>query len=75
MKKRNNNIDLSNVNWSNSGNGILTTLQLIFIVLKMNNLINWSWWKVWIPTYISFGIVAILGIIVLILMKHNKKKN
>lgn len=53
---------------SSSGIGILGVLQIIFIVLKLTNLISWSWPVVLIPLWISialfligFGIVIIFG--------------
>lgn len=44
---------------SGGGVGILTALQIIFIVLKLVNVISWSWWIVFIPTYIGVGLVGI----------------
>jgi|WetSurMetagenome_2_1015567.scaffolds.fasta_scaffold1704547_1 hypothetical protein len=32
--------------------GLLAVLQVIFIVLKMTELIAWSWWAVFFPAYI-----------------------
>jgi hypothetical protein len=52
---------------SGNGIGIGTVLFLIFLVLKLTNVINWSWWWVTSPLWIPlvFGIF-ILGIIFLI---------
>lgn len=36
---------------SNASFPIVTILGLIFIVLKLTHLINWSWWYVLIPFY------------------------
>jgi hypothetical protein len=46
---------------------LTTPLFLIFLVLKLTGLINWSWWWVTSPLWIPllFGL-AILGIILLI---------
>ena len=46
---------------SNTGGGIgiYGVLQIIFIVLKLLKLINWSWWLVFIPTFISIGITLL----------------
>lgn len=46
---------------------VLETLLVVFIVLKANNLVEWSWWAVLTPLWISLGlvIIGILGIIVL----------
>ena len=48
------------------GTGILTILQIVFIVLKLTSTIDWSWWVVLIPAYILvlLWIAAIICIIV-----------
>ena len=43
-----------------SGIGFLGVLQIIFIVLKLCNVLQWSWWMVFIPAYISAGLTIIL---------------
>ncbi|MBR3346300.1 MAG: hypothetical protein IKG37_04410 [Solobacterium sp.] len=43
-----------------SGVGTLDVLQIIFIVLKMFNLIDWSWWVVFSPTWTLIGILAVI---------------
>ena len=48
------------------------TLQLIFIVLKLTNLINWSWWWVLSPTWISVAIIVAVILIVLIVIGCGK---
>lgn len=53
-------------NVSSSGIGFFGLLQIAFIVLKVTNLINWSWWMVFIPTYISVGITLVVLIVILI---------
>ena len=35
-------------------------LQVAFIVLKLCNVINWSWWWVLAPTWIPLAIVMLL---------------
>lgn len=43
-----------------------TALQLIFIVLKLTHVINWSWWWVLAPTWIIASLVVlIIGIVIL----------
>ena len=39
---------------------IFTVLQVIFIVLKVLELIDWAWWMVFIPTYVSIAWGALL---------------
>jgi hypothetical protein len=47
--------------------GILTILFVIFVVLKLTDLIDWSWWwvtaPVWIPLLILHEALAFLGLI------------
>ena len=53
---------------SNSSNGLGfgTVLFLIFLVLKLTNYIDWSWWWVTAPLWIPIGIIVIiLGVIFL----------
>lgn len=49
---------------NNSGGiGFISLLQLVFITLKLTGYINWSWFWVLSPTWISFT----LGIALLVL--------
>lgn len=47
-------------------NGFFINLFMIFLVLKLTNLINWSWIWVAAPLWIPLAIVAIIVIIILI---------
>jgi len=59
---------------SSSGIGFCGVLQIVFIVLKLLNLVNWSWFKVFLPTIIPFLVfLAVLFIfIVLKIIIHIK---
>ena len=35
-------------------------LLIVFIVLKLTNVINWSWWWVLSPLWITLGIVVVI---------------
>ena len=73
--KKNNKIEWLDTNKIQINNpGIFTILQVVFIVLKLTNLIDWSWWMVWIPTFISLGISVIAILFILILFLKNKKQ-
>lgn len=39
--------------------GYLDVFQMIFIVLKATNLIDWSWWKVLTPLWIGLAIMVV----------------
>lgn len=50
------------------GMGCLTVLGLIFIVLKLTDLIDWSWWWVlvpfWGPVALTVTVIVIVSILV-----------
>ncbi len=52
-------------NTSNSGNGLGlgTVLFLIFMVLKLTNYIDWSWWWIIAPLWIPIAIIGVVGLI------------
>lgn len=72
----------SNSRSSGGGIGIFGVLTIVFIVLKLVGVINWSWLWVLSPLWIGFiiGIIA-LGILYLIFkdeiktMKKSKRSN
>ena len=54
-----------NINFSY---GVLLTI--VFVVLKLLNVISWSWLWVLSPLWISFILFVIVGIIIYIFMKR-----
>lgn len=50
------------------GPGFCSLLTLVFIVLKLIGVINWSWWWVLAPLWIPIGIVLVLVIIISIIV-------
>jgi hypothetical protein len=54
---------MSNNNSSN-GFGLGTILFLIFLVLKLTNYIDWSWW--WVTSPLWIGAILLVTAIVLI---------
>ena len=48
------------------GIGVVGVLGLIFIVLKLCKVIDWSWWWVLSPFWISFVIGLVLLLIIVI---------
>ena len=59
---------------SNAGVGTGSVLQIVFIVLKLCGLIDWSWWWVMSPTWISAGIVALLLLVVALIRRIGGNK-
>lgn len=59
---------MANANSSASGGiGFAGLLTVAFIVLKLTKVIAWSWWWVLSPIWISWGIVAVILIIALLI--------
>lgn len=46
--------------------GFTGLLLIAFIVLKLCNVINWSWWLVLSPAWIKAGLAAVIGIVALL---------
>lgn len=61
---------------SNSGNGlgICTVLFIVFLVLKLCNVIAWSWWWVTAPMWGGIVLFILLVIVLLIVGKIIRKK-
>jgi ABC-type nickel/cobalt efflux system permease component RcnA len=62
--------NMSNNNNNNSNNnsiGFTSLLTVAFIVLKLCNVIDWTWFWVLSPLWISFGLGLILVIIAVII--------
>lgn len=47
--------------------GILSVLLIIFIVLKVTNVISWSWGLVLLPLWIGLGLVGLVFIIAVVI--------
>jgi len=60
---------------SSSGIGFAGLLTIVFVVLKLLNKIDWSWWWVLSPIWISIGlVVVIIALFALITMICTKEK-
>lgn len=57
-----------------AGLGIPGVLTLIFVVLKLVGVVNWSWLWVLSPLWISFGLSLIIAVIALIVVVASKSK-
>lgn len=64
---------MSKSNSASGGTSTLTILQIIFIVLKLLKLITWSWWTVFIPTWIGLGIFVLCFVVIFILKLFSRK--
>ena len=54
------------------GVSALGVVQIVFIILKLVGVINWSWWAVFIPLYISIASIILALIIALLIMAKIK---
>ena len=55
----------TNSSAASSGIGFWGLLQIVFITLKLLNVIEWSWWWVLSPTWISVTLFVFLVVIFL----------
>ena len=53
------------------GIGFTGLLTIVFIILKLVGTINWSWWWVLSPLWISFLLVMVFFVILLIIELKN----
>lgn len=60
------------------GISLSTVLFLIFLVLKLTHLIDWSWWwvtsPIWVPIVVSL-VVVITGLAAIMIVTLIKKLN
>ena len=52
---------------TSSGFGLGTVLFIVFLVLKLTNTIDWSWWWVTSPLWIPAGFLIIVLLIILLI--------
>jgi len=63
-------------NKTSNGISLTTLLLVVFIVLKLTNNIDWSWWWVtsplWIPILIVFGVFFIIVSVIVLMLLSGK---
>lgn len=59
---------------SSSGIGFFGLLGIVFITLKLTNVISWSWWWVTAPLWGSFIIAIMFISVVLVLSIWSKSR-
>lgn len=57
-----------------SGIGICGVLTIVFVVLKLVGVINWSWLWVLCPLWIDILLTVIVLVIIAIIDKRTRKK-
>ena len=58
---------------SNTSITFLGLLQLAFIILKVSNVINWSWWAVFIPLWLELILILLIILLSLIIYILSEK--
>lgn len=53
---------------ANNGITFLGLLQIVFITLKLCNVITWSWWWVMAPLWMPIALCAIVAVIVILVL-------
>lgn len=60
------------------GVSLATVIFIVFLILKLTNVIDWSWWWVTSPLWISFGlgliVLLIYSIVLLCIYRARKRK-
>ena len=66
---------MSNYNNNSTSRGIsaLGVLLIVFVVLKLCGLINWSWPLVLIPLWVNLGCLVIYLLVLLVVMLWHKR--
>lgn len=54
---------------SGGGLGLCSVLGIVFIVLKLVGVINWSWWWVLAPFWIGFALVGVFLVIAFVCIR------
>ena len=64
------------------GTSFTGLLFLVFLTLKLTNVINWSWWWITAPLWIipsaiiiGIGLLVVVAFIIEMILKKKKKKN
>ncbi len=58
---------------SSSGVSFVGLLTILFIALKLTNFIDWSWWWVLSPMWLS-GVILVLAVLLLVLIRKTKER-
>jgi Flp pilus assembly protein TadB len=58
---------------SSSGVSFMGLLTILFIALKLTNFIDWSWWWVLSPMWLS-AVILVLAMLLLVLIRKTKER-
>lgn len=54
--------------------GFAEVLTIIFVIMKCLNVINWAWWKVFLPEIIA-GVLYVIFIVIWLINYNRERKN
>jgi len=58
---------------SSSGVSFMGLLTILFIALKLTNFIDWSWWWVLSPMWLS-AVILVFAVLLLVLIRKAKER-
>lgn len=58
--------------YTNSGTSLSTVLFVVFLILKLTNVIDWSWWWVTSPLWLPVALIFAIGLFVVMLAQITK---
>ena len=69
---------MKNEQATSSGLGFGAVLFIVFLILKLTNVINWSWWWVtaplWIPTGLAIMIFIVTALVIMVKLIKRKRQ-
>ena len=65
---------MENSSSSSSGIGIFGLLGVVFVVLKLTNYIDWSWWYVTLPFWGGIALAIFFLIITFLVFLFKRKR-
>ncbi|MEG1009359.1 MAG: hypothetical protein RSE41_01140 [Clostridia bacterium] len=57
--------------YKTESNSISITLFIVFLILKLTGVIDWSWWYITMPLWLPFIIMIVIAIICYIFIKKS----
>jgi len=54
--------------------GIAEVLTIVFVVLKLTDVITWSWWLVLLPAILSFSLYAMIGLVLITVVAVKRRQ-
>jgi Flp pilus assembly protein TadB len=58
---------------SSSGVSFMGLLTILFIALKLTNFIDWSWWWVLSPMWLS-AVILVFAVLLLVFIRKSKER-